>query len=162
MNSDYINMVEIVNKNITRFNELLASSNPIPLIEQDKVYDDKYFTKLTETTWFELRFPNAEKKGIYLIFGYDSKDFSKKSMYIGKASFSSSIGKRLYNHLIKDKDNDNYTMYDLSGNIHNLEYVFGLDLETRGLDIFSSSLEEFLIRNVKYDIALLNGTGNFN
>lgn len=162
MNTDYINMVEIVNKNITRFNELLAPKNPIPLIELDKVYDNKYFTKLTETTWLDLRFPNAEKKGIYLIFGYNSKDFSKKAMYIGKASFSSSIGKRLYNHLVKDRDNENYTMYDLSGNIHYLEYVFGLDLESIGLDIFSSALEEYLIHNVKYDIALLNGTGNFN
>lgn len=162
MNADYLKMIEVVNNNISKFNEFLIPSRRLPKIDLDKIQDNNYFTKLTEKSWLELRFPNAEKRGIYFIFGCDSKDQSHKAMYIGKASFSSSIGKRLYAHLKKDSFNENYTMNDLYGNIHHLEYVLGLDLESVGLDALSSAIEEYLIQNVKTEVALLNGTGNYS
>lgn len=155
-------MIEIVNNSISKFNEFLIPTRQLPKIDLDKIHDNSYFTKLTEISWLDLKFPNAEKRGIYFIFGYDSKDKSRRAMYIGKASFSSTIGRRLYAHLKKDSNNENYTMNDLSGNIHYLEYVLGLDLESAGMNIFSSAIEEFLIQNVKTEIALLNGTGNYN
>lgn len=162
MNAEYLKMIEIINSRISKFNEFLIPSRQLPMIDKDKINDNSYFTKLTEISWLDLRFPNAEKRGIYFIFGYDAKDQSRRAMYIGKASFSSSIGKRLYAHLKKDSYNENYTMNDLNGNVHHLEYVFGLDLESVGLNIFSSAIEEFLIQNVKSEIYLLNGTGNYD
>ena len=55
-------------------------------------------------------------------------------------------------------------MNGINGRAYNLEYVFGLDLEfdDMGMEIFASALEEFLILNVKNEILLLNGTGNYD
>ena len=73
--------------------------------------------------------------------GYDSTTPSVKSIYIGKASFSSKIGKGLYAHLTKDRNNSNYTMRDVYGNDHILEYIFSIDLEATGSEVLSSSLK---------------------
>ena len=160
MNEDYIKMIEIINDSISKFNEFLSPNYQIPLIDLSKIDDNKQFTRLRGTTWRDLALPNATKRGVYFIFGHDSQDVSLKSAYIGKASYGSSMGIRMHNHLVKDKNNENFTMGDLSGNIHHFEYVYGLDMESSGLAIFSSALEEFLILNVREKIKLLNGTGN--
>ncbi len=161
MDNEYCRMVDVVNHQINRFNkEYLNSNHYLPSIDTTKYHDNNHFTKLTKTTWNDLSIPNATKKGVYFIFGKDSNDFSKKAMYIGKASFSSKIGLRVLAHLSKDKYNANYTMNHKNGNIYIFEFIYGLDLESFGLHIFSSALEEFLIQNVKNEISLLNGTGN--
>lgn len=162
MKADYNKMIDIINQNISDFNKYLNPDYYIPLVDIEKIIDDSFFTCLTDKTWQELRFPNAEKKGVYFIFGYNSQNPTETSLYIGKASFTSTIGRRLASHLGKDRNSENYTMYDLAGNIHNLEYILSLDLESKGLDIFASSLEEFLIKSSKRDIHLLNGTGNYD
>ena len=163
MIAEYKNMIEIVNKNISKFNEFFIPEKQVPTIDLSRINDNEYFTELN-VPWLELVFPNAPKKGVYFIFGYDPEDRASKVMYIGKASFSSSIGGRLYAHLLKDKDNPNFTMNGINGRAYNLEYVFGLDLEfdDMGMEIFASALEEFLILNVKNEILLLKGTGNYD
>ena len=159
MQKEYVQMVETINKIIIEFNKILDPKFKIPDLDLNKVYDNSCFTCLKNTTWNDLKFPNSEKKGIYFLVGYDSQNIDKKVMYIGKASFNSKIGRRLYNHLTNDRNNSQYTM-NAKGHIHILDYIFSIDLETTGLESISSSLEEYLILNSKDKINLLNGIGN--
>ena len=157
----YQNMIDIINQSLFNFNNYLSKDNLIPMISKDLLHDNSYFTDLNKCSWLDLRFPSGERKGIYFIFGYNDS-INKESLYIGKASFKSTIGKRMYSHLNKDKNSKFYTMHDLQGNNHNLNFVLSLDLESNGLYLFASSIEEYLITMVKDKIYLLNGTGNFN
>ncbi len=161
MKDQYVKIIKTINKHIINFNKFLNEAYLIPQVDLNKINDEKYFVNINNVTWEDLRFPNSDQKGVYFMIGYDSKDELKSSLYIGKASYSSSIGKRLYSHLSKNKNNEFYTMNDLQGNVHNLEYIFSIDLESLGIDILSSSLEEYLILNTKEEIHLLNGTGNY-
>lgn len=162
MRREYLENIKVINNSIEDFNKLLNPNNHVPNINIDKLEDETYCTSLMNKSWEELRFPlSAEKKGIYFIFGYNPEEKTKYVTYIGKASNpTSTIGKRLHSHLLKYKNHNSYLMNDAVGNPHILEYVLGVELESVGLNLLSSSLEEYLIQNVRDHIKLLNATGN--
>jgi hypothetical protein len=159
MHKDYIYMIEVINDILNDFNKFLDPKYFIPLFDLSKVNDNFYFTSLSNQPWDDLRFPNGDKRGVYFLLGSDPDNLTNKSMYIGKASFSSTIGRRLYCHLSKDRNNNGYFMNDNFGKTHILDYIFTIDLEACA-PVMISSLEEFLIRNSRNKLYLLNGIGN--
>jgi len=158
----YYEFIKEINKSISGFNKYLSDKNIIPPFNTESEEFKLNFLNITKYSWKDLRIPCAEKKGVYFIFGYNT-NINKCSLYIGKASSrTSSIFSRITNHLRKDRNNTNYFMYDLAGNNHILEYILPLDLSTSGMNIFSNSLEEYLIINLSQSLLLLNGTNNRN
>lgn len=157
---EYLEMVTILNMYINKFNDLLNENINIPLIEKQKMIDKDYYLSLNENSWNDLRFSASDKKGIYFIFGNKILDDYEKSLYIGKASFNSTIGRRLHSHLVRYRNDKMYMMNDCYANEHKLNYIIAIDMESLGMSFFAPALEEYLIINVRDYIYLLNGTGN--
>lgn len=157
---EYSEMVTILNMYINKFNDLLNENVNVPLIEEHKMIDKNYYVSLNENSWNDLRFPSSNKKGVYFIFGNSILEDDKKSLYIGKASFNSTIGKRLHSHLVRYRNDKMYIMNDNYANKHKLNYLIAIDMESVGVSFLAPALEEYLIINARDYIYLLNGTGN--
>jgi|WetSurMetagenome_2_1015567.scaffolds.fasta_scaffold80686_2 hypothetical protein len=160
MDEKYIEIVKVINELINDFNNHLESKFKIPLFNPDRKDDFEIYTELRRYPWDDFRFPNDTKNGVYFLAGYDPMLRGKRVLYIGKASFSDTIGMRLYSHLFSKRNEENYTMCDKNGIKHNLEYVFSIDLDSVGLTFLASALEEYLITHSKGKLYLLNGIGN--
>lgn len=161
MDKKYIELVKIINEHINGFNKFLNNDNKVLLFDPENADNFAIYTELKRYPWKDFRFPNSDMRGVYFIVGYPEDEPTTTSMYIGKASLQP-IGKRLYDHLNKDKNNSQYIISDGKGRKYVAEYVFSIDLESPGLVIFASAVEEYLITEAGRSIRLINTIGNKN
>ncbi len=140
------------------FSEFLKKLNPEIISYLTKMPNKFYEEDLSNSEWSEIKFPPLS--GVYAIFGKEQVN-EKIGVYIGKASNDSTIGLRLYHHLNQPgKSLKSYYMKDKSGNDFKMEKIFAILLDDETW-FFASSLEEFLIFNLKEKgIHLLNCIGN--
>ena len=87
------------------------------------------------------RWPYAERAGVYLIF-----DEKLQVLYVGKASFKSSLGGRLYNYFREDKDGNCRIRHE--GWSRPPRYVLTVAV-SEDMRFEASALEECLITTLK-------------
>ena len=156
----YNSIISIVNTNIGNFSNFFKPEHAIPLIDETKLIDPKYCWNLKEVGWNETMFPGDESPGVYLIFGRKRDNKNILGVYIGKASYKSLIGNRLYSHLKHGKDDKNYSMKDKTGNEFYLDFVATIPMKANCF--FATSLEEYLIQTLQdEEINLLNVVGKY-
>lgn len=100
--------------------------------------------------------------GVYFYFGYSRSNPDKICVYIGKASFNSTTGRRLWSHFRYAFDeNGQIVKTSSNGDPYNIEAITLIPFEIKGMTCFVSALEEHLItefdKEGKYEI--LNVTG---
>jgi len=150
----YIQYIKIINKHLNGFSLYLNNSSISNLKESISTPE---YLNLMESDLDLQKWPNGNSKGVYFLFGKKGSDENIVGIYIGKASVA--IGHRLYGHLNPWKENRNYQMKDLFGNIFNLELVTSIALNEE-LDFFAPALEDYLISRLRKEIYLLNSIGN--
>ena len=154
----FIEMVVKINKKVNSFNSYLNPAYKVPILETD-FNNTSFYTDLVNIKWKDQHWPNAEDAGVYFIFGKNCITV-EPGVYIGKASFDSAIGYRVWTWLAKDKEEGNYTMNDKDGKMYKLEYITTISTTTLKAPFLAPSLEEYLRTNLKNEILLLNSTGN--
>jgi hypothetical protein len=156
--TNYRELILIINKKVEDFSNFLKPEYQLPIFEEEKLNNPKISWNLIEVGWNDTMFPGDESPGVYFIFGKKQNDNSKVAVYVGKSSYSSIIGKRLYSHLLHGKNDRNYLMKDNLGNSYNLEFV--LTIPMKNYPFLASALEEFLIDQLQHqNIHLLNSIG---
>lgn len=154
----YYPYIKSINKGLVEFSKYLNSDYHIPSIEY-KLIDQKNCWDLTRTAWQDAIFPNGSCTGVYFIFGRKKSEDNVLGVYIGKASYNSAIGKRLYFHLSNsERENKIYPMKDKQGIDFLLELVVTIPMD----DIYflAPALEEFLIYKLQSDeVYLINAVG---
>ena len=159
MNTRYLPVIEAINQRIIAFNQYLNPPHKISVFDPCRMLEEKNCIQIVHGNWNAFGFPNSEKRGVYFIFGYE-KTSDKNGLYIGKASFSSSIGKRLNPRLRPYKNSDHFEMNGYRNEKYILEYMASIDFDSLNLRFLAPALEEYLITELKSDLNLINGTGN--
>ena len=160
MNTRFLPEINAINKTITAFNRFLNPIYKIPVLNPDRMIEEKYCSEIKHGRWDDFDFPNAPKRGVYFIFGHDKANESTNGLYIGKASFSSAIGARLDHHLRPYKKSSCFEMNGNRGEKYVLDYMASIELESLNLVFMSPALEEYLISELRGQLKLMNGTGN--
>lgn len=160
MNARYLPYIAAINEKIICFNKIFRESHQIPIIDTDRMIDDGVCIQVIHGDWDAFPFPKAESRGVYFIFGYEKCDESNLGVYIGKASFGSTIGRRLTSHFSKYRHLPFFEMNGYNGSPFVLESMISIDLEEQELAFMAPSLEEYLITGLRSQIHLMNGTGN--
>ena len=157
----YQEYIASINEGIIEFSNFLKLEYYLSPIDNSKLKDPKHSWDLTRIGWDETSFPNGTDRGVYFIFGKKKNDDNKLGVYVGKASNSSMMGKRLNSHLNNsERHNKIYPMRDNVGDEFLLEYVVTYPME--GLFYFAPALEEFLIYFLQdKKVYLLNGVGKY-
>ncbi len=152
--------IEIINSSITSFNKFLSAPYAVPVLKFDTMIQEKRWVEVIHGNWDAFPFPTSEKRGVYFIFGHDETTPEKNGIYIGKASFGSSIGKRLWWRLNRCRRESHFTMGGNNKGRYILDYMASVDLDACGLPFMASALEEYLISELRNKIKLINGIGN--
>jgi hypothetical protein len=150
---------ETINQSIAAFNKHLAESYRIPEIDTSTGIDEKNIVKILHGRWDDFQFPNSDSRGVYFIFGRHREQQAKNGVYIGKASFGSAIGKRLYSWLHPHRSSEHFIM-NYGQDTYLLDYIASINLDRLAIPFMASSLEEYLISSLSGRLNLLNGTGN--
>jgi hypothetical protein len=161
MNARYLNEVQEINKVIKSFNEYLGPTHRLPEFNFDTMLAQKHCIEVVHGDWNAFGFPNSEKRGVYFIFAHEQTAQQKNGLYIGKASFGSAIGRRLYAHLHPSRSQTAFTMKGYHNEVYVLDYMASIDLDSCSLPFMSSSFEEFAISKLSTVLNLINGTGNW-
>ena len=143
----YTKIIETINNLITDFNKVIAIDCHVKPLDTTKINDNSYFLNIVDIQWNDIKFPRCGTAGVYFYFGYNKNDKQKLCTYVGKASFDSTIGKRLYDHF-KNKEYDtleNGKEYYLNGE-YALELVTTIPIENA---FIAPALEEYLIFNLR-------------
>ena len=156
----YKPIIKAINHSIRGFSVLLNQELGIPIFNKQRLSNNEYCWDLTKKSWDEVIFPSDESKGVYIILGTSSVE-NKIGAYIGKASYKSRIGNRLYSHLSYGKRKEKYyPLYDKDGKKFYMELVMTIPLEKQ-LVWFPAALEEYLIHKLqKKNVHLLNAVGH--
>lgn len=154
----YTILISEINDVIRKFNIFLANDKSIPLLSQVNGELQSELIKVVHGNWNAFPFPNAQRRGVYFAFG-KKQDTSELGLYIGKASFNSTIGKRLYSHLRIHADAEFFTMKGANDQVFIIEYLASIDLDALNMHFMASSLEEYLISNLTNKLPLMNVTG---
>ena len=160
MNARFLDSVNAINKKIADFNQHMNLKYQIPALDPDRMEAEKNGVRIPHGSWYDWQFPNAEKRGVYFIFGWKKSNPSENGLYIGKASFSNSMGARLANWLRPCKESEQFEMNGKNGEKYVLDYISTLDLDRINIGFMASALEEYLITKLNNELILLNGTGN--
>lgn len=147
VNYDFI--LNELNKQNANFNIYLSPINEIKI-------EEKYFD-IENQGWNDINLGEVAYAGVYIIIGTDDNS-GKNVIYIGKASLSSSIGKRLNPHLFNSRKTFDKG-FNFYGNPFTLYRVYTINLEKVNMIFMAPALEEYLITNV-HNIKLLNEIGN--
>jgi hypothetical protein len=159
----YIKTIDIINESISEFNNFLSIDFQIEILDKNKINDNDYFLDLKNKKWGDYSFPKSrEYPGVYFYFGFNIKNSNDICVYIGKASFSSTTGKRLWSHFKnKEQINIDETTYYKNGD-YAVEMICIIPFKDHDMGFFSSSLEEFLIQKLSNRNHLLfNSIGNY-
>jgi hypothetical protein len=155
----YKSEVEALNQSITSFNEHLVAHYLIPEIDISTGIDEKNIVEILHGRWDDFRFPNSESRGVYFVFGRHRDEPTKSGVYIGKSSFDSAIGRRLYAWLHPHRSNQHFVM-KYGQDTYILDYIISINLDKLEIPFMASALEEYLITSLTGRLNLLNGTGN--
>ncbi len=145
------------------FNTFLQKEYFVESLEEVNLNDINKYSQLYNQSlyrWNKVAWPNSDTGGVYFLFAYEKNNRSNTAVYIGKASFSSSIGNRLYSHLNDFKREEHYLIWDGDGKEYVIELISSIDLDKRNRTFLASALEEFLITKMPKEINLINVTGN--
>ena len=159
MNPRHLENLSELNAGIESFNQYLSPSCQIPTFDPETMTRDLHCSEIVHGDWNAFIFPNSEKRGVYFLFGHERTMEEKNGVYIGKSSFDSAMGHRLYNHLHRHRSETHFTM-SYGSEVYVLDCIASIDLDTPGLEVLASALEEFLIVNLRSKLNLMNGTGN--
>src|SRR5208283_5497809 len=159
MNNQYIEMIKAINVGIHAFNRHLSSVHRVPTFDLRRVDDKTYVSRVVHKDWDAFKWINPEDRRVYFIFGHDANKKSEKGLYVGKASYSSTIGRRLWVHFNRHRYDDYFEMNNATGRPYRLQYSTSISLDKVGLGFMASALEEFLLGALKNKLHLLNGTG---
>ncbi len=115
---------------------------------------------LTAVDWKDGAFPNSGEAGVYFLLTSAKEDSLSLAVYVGKASFNSFIGSRLYSHLYNpEKENRKYPVHDRYGNEYNVELIISIPFK-EGLEFLAPACEEFMIKHLQSkNVSLLNSVG---
>ncbi len=161
MNPRFLEDLREINEGIEAFNRFLNSSCQIPTFDSETMTQDLHCSEIIHGDWNAFRFPNSEKRGVYFLFGHERTTLEKNGLYIGKSSFGSAMGHRLYTHLHPHRAQSHFTM-GYGSEVYILDFIASVDLDTPGLVFLAPALEEFLIVNLRSKLNLMNGTGNWS
>jgi hypothetical protein len=159
MNPRHLENLRELNAGIESFNQYLSPSCQIPTFDPETMTRDLHCSEIVHGDWNAFKFPNSEKRGVYFLFGHERTMEEKNGLYIGKSSFDSAMGHRLYTHLHPHRSETHFTM-GYGSEVYVLDCIASIDLDTPGLEFLASALEEFLIVNLRSKLNLMNGTGN--
>ena len=160
MNPRFFSEVDAINQKVTGFNQHLNPTIQVPLLNVNRMIEDKSCVQIVHQNWYGFNFPNGGKRGVYFLFGREKLNPEKNGLYIGKASFSSCMGARLYQHLTHHRNNEWFEMNGYHNEKYILDYIATIDLDSLNLAFLASALEEYLITELKGAVNLINGTGN--
>lgn len=149
--------VDSINQVVAEFNKYLTEFWQIPKIDPLSDIGKRSIVKILHGRWDDFLFPKSSSPGVYFIFGNHRELKTRKCVYIGKASLSSSIGLRLYSHLHPNKLSEHFTM-NYGKDIYILNYIASIDMEK--IPFMAPALEEYLISSLSGKINLLNVAGN--
>ena len=150
---NFSHICNAINDRLVKFNSILSEQNQIPELQES------VFFQLEGKCWIgenQINLGELDYPGVYFIIGETSDE--KPVIYIGKASFSSSIGRRFNNHLYKTY-NDNTKYFEWNSVPCKLLRAYTINLSD--MKFISSALEEFMINEIKQDFTLVNGVGNY-
>ena len=145
---DYDFILNELNKQIANFNNYLSPENRIKI-------EDNYFD-LENKGWYDINLGEVAYAGVYIIIGTDDNS-GENVIYIGKASLSNKIGKRLNDHLYKSRK-ESGKGYNYYGWPYTLYRVYTINFEKSEMIFMAPALEEYLITNIQ-GIQLLNEVG---
>ena len=151
--------VEAINQSIAAFNQHLAESYQIREIDTTTGMKAKNIVEILHGRWDDFQFPNSDSRGVYFVFGRHREQQATNGVYIGKASFRSSIGRRLYSWLHPHRSSEHFIM-NYGQETYILDYIASINLDTLAMPFMASALEEYLISSLSGRLNLLNGTGN--
>lgn len=160
MNPRFFPEINAINETIAGFNQYLNPNYHVPLLNAEQMIEDKSCVQVVHGNWDAFSWPNPDKRGVYFIFGREKTRIEMNGLYIGKASFSSSMGARLDSHLRPHKGSDLFLMNGYNNEKYILDYMATIDLDKLQIGFLASGLEEYLITELKSKIKLINGTGN--
>lgn len=158
----YIPIIQKINESIDKFNESLTESFRVNKLDSTYIGNKDLFLDLRNKSWGDYSFPTCrEQGGVYFYFGFDKDDPNLKKLYIGKATYGSTIGKRLWTHFYPMKQEKlNNTLYYTKGNTC-IELITGIAFDSFENLFLASALEEFLITRLNNeDFTLINLIGN--
>jgi hypothetical protein len=158
----YTNSINIINNTISEFNGYLNLEYQLETLDLFMLSDNDYFLNLKNKTWNDYSFPrNREVGGVYLYFGFNIADTNDICVYVGKASYSRTLGQRLWDHFrYKEHITFENEMYYKNGT-YAIEMITSIPLEKENTVFLASALEEFLIKKLSGEgIQLFNSVGN--
>lgn len=149
----YISLIQEINASIAEFNTYLKDG--VSLLDEDELDNKDCYMDLTNFSWDTDEWMNSGKKGVYLIFGVNSETPNNLGLYIGKASMNSYFGNRLHSHLYPSKRKPHHLMGKPE---YRMELITTIIIEEKKV-FLALALEEFLIKQLKDKLHLINKTG---
>jgi hypothetical protein len=151
--------ISAINSAIASFNTHMAAEFRVPEFDMDAAVPQNNIVEILHGRWDDFPFPNAGARGVYFIFGHEKVLTEKNGLYIGKASFGSTTGNRLYAWLHPHRSKEHFIM-NYGQETYILDYMASIDLDRLRIPFMASALEEYLISSLRSSINLMNGTGN--
>lgn len=145
----YLSAINKINDITSEYNFMINFK--IDLLDTKELDNDSYFMKTKNKEWKDVIFPrNCEVGGVYFYFG-TSKITNKIHIYIGKASYSSTIGQRLFKHFRVCYNINNLNKISRNGEEIEIELVSCIPFELKTQLFFATSLEEYLLSKFSED-----------
>ena len=160
MDKRFLPEINAIKEKIVAFNQYLNPKYKLPVFDFDRMIEQKQCIKIVHGNYKAFGFPNSAKRGVYFIFGHEKTNEAKNGLYIGKASFRSAIGKRLYTRFTHNRESGFFEMNGYHNERYVLDYMASIDLDSLNMAFLATALEEYLISELKKSLNLLNGTGN--
>jgi hypothetical protein len=159
LNQRFLPEIKAINEKLFAFNQFLAPASRVPLLDAERMIEEKSCVQILHGKWNDFSWPNPDKRGVYFILGHEMRE-DKNGIYIGKASFNSVMGSRLDCHLRPHKNSDQFIMDGYRNERYILDYIVTINLDRLDIGFFASALEEYLITRLNANLNLLNGIGN--
>lgn len=159
----YISIIQRINHHLKEFNSYLQPEYAIPLLDLNEINNNSYFLNAREKKWDDFVFPrNCEVGGIYFYIGVSESKNQKIGIYIGKASLTSTIGRRLWSHFRYCWNESRIIKEHPGGQTFRIELISSIPIDNARMTFLSPALEEFLIDRLQTDsCVLLNKQGNY-
>lgn len=141
----YSTVIRDVNNYVQKFNSELKNHT----VEMEFLFD------LEGLTWEDLNLDLANYRGVYILLGTDDVT-NEVVIYIGKASWNSSIGKRIYDHFRRSHEKEGNPKYSYENEPCTIEYVYGINFSKENITYMAPALEEYLITNMPPKMLLNN------